>query len=221
MAPAPPRFPASIGCAPGLERARPSRSLQVMRAAATALLLVASASLAALAASAVIVQLRVAAMPPVAQQIQAMQHEHPAPRRARVSVAEGTPLSALGPDTHAVDELWRRATLLSTGGSDVTLVRASLPRAATADVWTNGPGYLRILPEGRGAGLRIVDLDRRSAPALAGVRKGDVITAVNGFPLASPEDGLRAFAGAGEARTLVAELEREGHRIALRVDWQG
>jgi membrane-associated protease RseP (regulator of RpoE activity) len=216
MPPAPPRFPASIGILPPPRRRVPPSFLKALTAAATLLLLVASASLAAVASSLVIAGLRYApaetAGDPGPQQIQT----------ARADAADGIPLMAQGPETHAVDELWRRATRRAAQGVDVTLMRASLPRTALAG-WTQDPTYLRVLPAQSSAGLRglrIVDVGAGSAPARAGVRAGDVILSVNGYPLASPEDGLRAFAGAGEGRALIAEIERDGHRIALRVDWK-
>lgn len=220
MPPAPPRFPASIGAAPTRRRV-PAGLLKALTAAATLLLLVASASLAAVASSLVIAGLRYA---PARASLGALdeQVQTASPLPVRPEAADGVPLAALGPETHAVDELWRRAARRAAEGVDVTLVRASLPRAAMA-TWTRDPSYLRVLPARSSAGLeglRIVDLGAGSAPARAGVRTGDVITAVNGYALASPEDGLRAFAGAGEGRALVAEIERDGHRIALRVDWK-
>lgn len=223
MPPAPPRFPASIGGALGpSRRSTPAGFLKALTAAATLLLLVASASLAAVASSLVIAQLRYAPAPARMARGELDEVESAAALLVRAGVADGSQLAGVGPETHAVDELWRRAARRAAEGVDVTLVRASLPRTATA-AWLRDPSYLRVLPEQTGAGvrgLRIVDLDGQSAPALAGVRKGDVIMAVNGYSLGSPEDGLRAFAGAGEARALVAELERDGHRIALRIDWK-
>jgi membrane-associated protease RseP (regulator of RpoE activity) len=220
MPPAPPRFPASIGPAPKRRRV-PVGFLKALTAAATLLLLVASASLAAVASSLVIAGLRYApsraSLGAIDEQVQSAGAPSP-----HAEAGDGVPLAALGPETHAVDELWRRAARRAAEGVDVTLVRASLPRAAMA-AWTRDPSYLRVLPAQSSAGLqglRIVDLGAGSAPARAGVRAGDVVTAVNGYALASPEDGLRAFAGAGEGRALVAEIERDGHRIALRVDWK-
>jgi hypothetical protein len=231
MPPAPPRFPASIGGA--LSPARrpvPARFfLQTLTAAATLLLLVASASLAAFASTLVITRLRQAPAQDQ-EQLQIAGVE----QRESVQTAASTPslraagrggfaLAALGPETHAVDELWRRARERAAEGADVTLLRASLPQAATAS-WTNDPSYLRVLPATSRAGLpglRIVDLGAESAPALAGVRQGDVITAVNGHALVSPEDSARAFADVSKGYALVAEIERNGHRIALRVDWKG
>jgi membrane-associated protease RseP (regulator of RpoE activity) len=120
---------------------------------------------------------------------------------------------------HAVEDLWRRAEILAEAG-EVTLARATLPRALAEG--ENAAGSIHVAPEprkGGTVGLRVVSVGESGAAALAGVRAGDFITAVNGFRFAAPADGARAFAAARASRAVVAELVRDGKRVVLRVDW--
>ena len=206
-APADPALPSR--CTDGAARCSAPRRLvsRTLSAATTTFLLVASASLSAITYSVVSHQAQLAA-------------HHAAPVHARapraVPILGLDPLASLGRDTHAVEDLWNRAEQLAEAGADITLARASLPRARVTS-WA-GNAALRVEPDARAGGLRILDLGDRSPAALAGVRAGDVITALNGFPLIAPEDGARAFTAVEEARSMVAEIWREGRRVVLRVD---
>lgn len=189
---------------------RPAFS-KALSVSATIFLLVASASLSAVAYSVV---------------RRSAEHAHrreASPTRAPVRFPAQhfgpDPIGSLGNDTHAVDELWRRAEQLAETGADVTLSRASMPRARVAD-WAGGSA-VRVAHDAHAGGLRILDLGDRSPASLAGVRPGDVITAVNGFPLSAPDDGVRAFSAMRDAEGVVAEMWREGRRVVLRVDLRG
>lgn len=220
--PHPPRFPASIGCAPRPQRALPSGFAKALSAAATTLLLVASASISAVTYSVVVRQARAAraeALPQMADPVLALP---PPPRRphafAHVPPAGLVPLHAVGGHTHSVDELWRRAERIAATGAEITLARVSLPRGSSA--WDDA-GALHIVPElHKGfAGLRVLAVGDRSAPALAGVRPGDLVLTVNGYVLGPPENGPHAFTAATNQRALIAEIWRDGRRVVLRVDW--
>ena len=178
--------------------------VKALSAAATVFLLAASASLSAVAYSVVRV----------------LVDHGSVGRRAQLPLAPRRlgpdPLAALQRDTHAVDELWSRAERLASSGADVTLSRASLP-GSSVGAWADGAA-VRVLYDARAGGQRLVDLGERSPATLAGVRSGDVITAVNGFRLAAPDDASLAFAAVRDAHAVVAEVWREGRRLVLRVD---
>jgi membrane-associated protease RseP (regulator of RpoE activity) len=244
----PPRFPALLPYAIG-ELAHPSAAgyPRLVSLAATLLLFVASASLGAIGWSVLVVQLgarvqrtdvvipQTAAPAPVAaahvalhadapqrvRQVSPPPPPRPAPAAVPTPRAPRLSLARLGPETHAADELWRRAERLAATGADVTLVHTTLARQPEP---LAGSG-VRIVheqgPDGS-VGVRIVDVGKRSSPpALAGLETGDRVLAVNGFPLADPGDIQRAFAAIGAARALVLEMVRNGRTVALRVDWRG
>lgn len=196
-----PPLGAACGDADPVRRLLPPRYARALSAAATAFLLMATASLGAVTYAVV--------------------ESMVAHRRAVVpQAAHGWATSGgLGQGSHAVDELWRRAQELAEGG-DVRLTRATLPRAlAEGDA---SVGAIRVAPEprkGGTVGLRVLAVGDRSAAALAGVREGDFIISVNGFHFGTPSDGVRAFTAARASQGLVAEILRDGKPVILRVDW--
>jgi membrane-associated protease RseP (regulator of RpoE activity) len=199
--PPPPACAASV-----TTRRLPLAFVKALSVAATVLLLTASASISAIAFSV----------------IRALADRGRIERQAELASARHLgpdPLGALARDTHDVDTLWRQAQALASSGADVTLSRASLPAPAAA-AWADGAS-VRVLYDAHAGGLRVVDLGERSPATLAGVQEGDVITAVNGYRLAAPEDASRAFATARDAHAVVAEVWRQGRRVVLRVDVRG
>ncbi|MFT3764383.1 MAG: PDZ domain-containing protein [Minicystis sp.] len=188
---------------------------KAVTASATVFLLVASASLSAIAYTVVSTKLRNAGLTEPPAQQAAM------PQMATPIVIPGfAPIStAASPEARAVEEIWGDAERLAAAGGGVTLVRATLPRNVAESALEGGAVRVVHEPRKGTSGLRVVDVDEPSAAALAGVRRGDVITMVNGFPMNTPEDGKRAFASVRAARALVADVWREGRRMVLRVDW--
>ena len=74
----------------------------------------------------------------------------------------------------------------------------------------------RILPElheGRSAGFRLLSLRPDGVFARIGLRNGDVVVAVNGLPLTSPETALDAFVKLRSATHISLALERNTHRL--------
>ena len=175
----------------------PRRYARALSAAATAFLLMATAALAATTYA--VVESLVA-------------HREAVPQRA----AQGFTTSS-GPAD--VEDLWRRAEQLAESG-EASLARATLPRSLADDA--AAAGSIHVAPEprtGGAVGRRVLSVGERGAAAIAGVRAGDFITAVNGVRFVAPSDGARAFAAARASRTVVAELLRDGKRVFLRVDW--
>jgi hypothetical protein len=199
-------------CLFDLTRARRALSplaLRALGAAATLLLLVGAASLAAITWSVVDSQARLAA---VAESREA--------RAITVERATGSrrgalpPLAAIGPETHDVDTLWMRAEQLAASGFDLRTARALLPAGSIAASATD---HARVEHEGN-RGLRIADLDPRGTAAQAGLMRGDRVLAVNGLALRYPYDLSNAWDTIVKARAAVLEIERDGHPLVLRVD---
>jgi len=67
--------------------------------------------------------------------------------------------------------------------------------------------------DGRSVGFRLHAVRPDGIIAQLGLRNGDVILAVNGLPLTSPEGGLDAFVKLRAASHVSLGLEREGRRI--------
>ena len=217
----------------------PSGFVRALSAATTVFLLVTSASVSAITYSVVAGQARYARAIAPQQAVQAVQAATPetpsitvlppapqatpqlapTPSFTPVPLGAAMSLAMMGPHTHDVDELWRRAEQLAMSGVDVTLSRIALPRGAIA--WGDA-GALHVVPEPHKGvdGLRVIAVGGRSAPALAGVRPGDLVVAVNGYALGEPQNGSRAFTAAREAGTLIAEVWRDGRRLVLRVGWR-
>jgi hypothetical protein len=127
-------------------------------------------------------------------------------------------LALLGEETHEVDALWERAQAVSRGGYRLTVARATVAPGVLAR-----PADLLELahPDRRGEGLRI-SAEEGLAPAalLLGLRKGDLITAVNGYSVLHPESALHAYASLAQSppRSAIVELVRGGQRVVLRID---
>jgi general secretion pathway protein C len=83
----------------------------------------------------------------------------------------------------------------------------------------NTPALLqgaRIAPElreGHAAGFRFYSVRPDSAFARIGLRNGDVVVAINGLPLTTPEGGLEAFVKLRSASHVSLAIERRGERI--------
>ena len=118
----------------------------------------------------------------------------------------GSLLARLGPLSHHVDTLWKRAEDAGT----FTLARATVVRGAVAPgdpmTWVGEPN-----------GLRVTNVDPPWPVSLIGLRRGDLITGINGFTMGRPEDA--AFARVALGGNAVVELLRDGKLVVLRIDW--
>jgi hypothetical protein len=118
----------------------------------------------------------------------------------------GSALARLGPLSHHVDTLWKRAEKAGT----FTLARATVVRGAVAPgdptTWIGEPN-----------GLRVTNVDPPWPVSLIGLRRGDLITGINGFTMGRPEDA--AFARVALGGNALVELLRDGKPVALRIDW--
>jgi S1-C subfamily serine protease len=129
---------------------------------------------------------------------------------------------AAGMKTHDPRALLAFAERLAAAGTDVTILRADLSRAALWETLGSSGGPARITPvhfNGQVVGARVTGLLSGSFPALAGLASGDIVTSINGYPITSPERGHAAFQAATRGRMAVAEVIRGGHRVVIAATW--
>lgn len=80
-------------------------------------------------------------------------------------------------------------------------------------------GHPRVVPEMRNGspiGFRIYGVRPGTATAALGLRNGDLVRAVNGFALSTPEQALTAYSEVARSHKLVYEIDRDGQRKVLR-----
>jgi hypothetical protein len=175
--------------------------IRALTGAATLLLLVASASIAAIAWTVTTTILEARGL---RSGVSFERAEVPSPA-----------LASLGAETHNAEVLWARAERFAAHGP-LTLVRATAAPGALAKA---GLPSVLVEPHDPG-GVEIGELAPGSQVDLLGLRRGDVITAVNGFPFRMHHAGVKllsdiASPGGGP---VVVEFRR-GHRaIAMRVE---
>lgn len=78
-------------------------------------------------------------------------------------------------------------------------------------------GSVRVQPEirnGQPSGLRLVQVDPASPIARLGLQSGDVLTAINGLDLTTPENALTAYTQLRAASHLEITFERAGIRLS-------
>ncbi len=82
-------------------------------------------------------------------------------------------------------------------------------------------GEVRVVPEtrdGKTAGVRLDHMPPRGSFAAIGLRNGDVIRAVNGLELDSPERALDAYLKLRLASHISLAADRAGQRIDIEYD---
>jgi hypothetical protein len=193
----PKRCPYAAPLAPA--RGLPRAFARALSASATALLLVASASVGAITWTAV-------------STLVAARHGHAREAPPVLPQTRATP-----PDTHDPDALWARAEWARERYGAPTLVRATIAPGALGLATLP----VRVAFE-KGSSdrpvLRVLDAPEGSSARLLGLRPDDRITAVNGFRLDRPDDALSAYAHLTAGKSAIVELWREGRTVALRID---
>ena len=141
-------------------------------------------------------------------------------------VSDGPPsiLAEAGPTTHDPAYLVARARRLADAGADVTVVSLRIPSNTldhAVQSMLSGMSHTRVVPlyrSGHAAGLRIESADGPLF-ALAGIRDGDVLTALNGYALPTTDESNSHFGHVMDEHLFVAELVRDSHRVVLAVSW--
>ena len=111
----------------------------------------------------------------------------------------------------------RKLELLAAAGVDVVVTESSLTHRSVKEMEHELGPSAQIRPSADVGGVRIASLAPGSIARAAGLQEGDVVTAVNGYPLASPSDLLMAYASALEAQSAVIELRRGPRAVVLRL----
>ena len=139
-----------------------------------------------------------------------------APRTAGGAVFS---LSALGRPTHAPDELFRRAKALTAAGIDLLLTETRITTSTRDAIERDLTPSARIAPALVLPGIRIWSLPPGSLARAAGLTEGDLITAVNGYTLDTPDAALAAYTSLRQGNAAVVELLRAGRPMVIKVDW--
>jgi S1-C subfamily serine protease len=105
--------------------------------------------------------------------------------------------------------------MLALSRADMPL-RALSPEALVQDRvrvvrWTGARGA---------SGLRVAEVGAGSPVARAGLRRGDLVSGINGYALDDPDQLLHAWDAAATARAAVLEIDRPGTGpLVLRIDF--
>jgi hypothetical protein len=128
-------------------------------------------------------------------------------------------LADIGPPTHDPRELLARAERLAAVGLDYTLVRVAPSAAALDELLAPPARRVRVVPARLGdttVGVQLFGLDPPSGVGLT-LASGDVVLAVNGYPIAAPVTALEAYQSARTARHAVLEVMRGQRRLVFAV----
>jgi hypothetical protein len=135
-----------------------------------------------------------------------------------IGVRPGFTLGSLGRRTsRSPEELWARAVTLAGSGVDLILSETTLPRRSMKDLEHELGPVARIDPSGELPGVHIATLAPGSLARAVGLQEGDIVTAVNGYPLTRPETALEAYTSVWNEQAAVIELRRGGRAIVLRL----
>jgi hypothetical protein len=129
-------------------------------------------------------------------------------------------LAEAGAPTHDPRELLRRADRLAAAGLDITIIRVAPSPAALNDLLSPSARRVRVVPARLAdttIGVQLFGLGPPSAVGLMAVASGDVILAINGYPIAAPETALEAYQSARAAKAAVVEVQRGKRRLVFAV----
>jgi membrane-associated protease RseP (regulator of RpoE activity) len=140
--------------------------------------------------------------------------EAPPPRAVLAPLAP-LGLASLGAATHDPSALLARAARLRQDGADLTLTRSLLPMPVDRALAEAFAPHARIAARFAAGGVEIQSLPTGSTALLAGLQRGDVVTAVNGQALTRPESALDAYRSVLATGIAVIEVIRGERRIVL------
>jgi general secretion pathway protein C len=109
------------------------------------------------------------------------------------------------------------AGIASEGGTRFTVQRSLVERVLQhQELWWAVRAVLHR-ENGRALGVKLYGIGQRSLLGKLGLQNGDLLRAINGYPLTSPDEGLDAYVALRGATRLTVALERQGR--ALRLDY--
>lgn len=125
-------------------------------------------------------------------------------------------LSSLGFMTHDPVELWERAEMLRLAGASIQTRRQAFTEGEFY-TWRNELGAsLNVTPLGEVPGVLVAGLPIRARLGDFPIRENDIVTAVNGYLLTSPNDWVHALQSATDKHDLVVEVIRNGRHRVIR-----
>jgi S1-C subfamily serine protease len=142
-------------------------------------------------------------------------------------IASGDVIQSIDGTAVATVEEFQQAARSRTPGSEValSLIRRGQPMSVTVTATTAGAANVESTP-GPGVVLRsvprigseVVDVQPGGAAARAGLRRGDLIVAVDGAPAPSPAQLTTAFRAGRPERPLLLTVRRDGDHVVIAVE---
>jgi hypothetical protein len=133
-------------------------------------------------------------------------------------------LGDAGPSTHDPALLFERAGALRDAGLDVVVLAKRLSTDELTAALALPSGSQAVVPVERGGepvGLVLYGFHRASLPRSIGLENGDVVTAVNGFAVARPEDAEAAYESVRRGGVAIVEATRGAQRVIVRLEITG
>lgn len=118
------------------------------------------------------------------------------------------------------DEISRQ---IAEGTRKIDETHYEISRALVDSVLANPVAFVRkirgvpALKDGQPDGLKVFGVTAATLPAKLGLANGDLLQAINGFPLTSPENGLEAYGKLRDASSLELQIQRRGKPLTLSV----
>jgi membrane-associated protease RseP (regulator of RpoE activity) len=137
--------------------------------------------------------------------------------RTRVVVEPILALGTVGFRSHAPEDLWRRAGKLVAAGVDLVLTETTIADRSIEDIERELAPAARILPTGDGRGIQLSILPEGSIARAAGLQPGDLVTAVNGYALSTPDALIEAYGSVQRSRVALIEVQRGTRPVVLKV----
>ncbi len=132
-------------------------------------------------------------------------------------------LAGLGRNREAVDSMNRAYEGAGEGAAaqDLMLLHYAMGDTGKAWFYRGGEGFVgAALQDSTGSPpveIRIVDVTVDGPAARAGLRSGDILTALQGRPLSSSQEAARTITELEPGRSVTATVRRDGRQVALPV----
>lgn len=126
-------------------------------------------------------------------------------------------LSSLGATTHDPAALLARATKLRADGAEITITRSALPISLDRALEESFAPRARIGARWDLNGIEIQALPAGSTASLAGLQRGDVLTAINGYAFVTPQMMFEAHRTMASTGVALIEVIRADRRMVLEI----